>query len=238
MAPFHKRRITTRAARLVSCLHERLQSIAPARLRTHKKYQAAPALISTVSANPKTTAGQAGPLFTGGRKRSFALKLPGLRNDDELFKIFSKHRFRTKCSWTSAYYDERSLFDGGGKEKKMEDMEFEDGVFPRMLNEIEEINREEKHNVLFIASDGRNVYKAIHVPKMAIDKEDEPVLFAGSEANTYIAAYSVDTISKLIEETESYEYDEQQSRWNQVMEEMVQEISDKVDSSPPSGWIF
>lgn len=120
----------------------------------------------------------------------------------------------------------------------MEDMEFEDGVFPRMLNEIEEINREEKHNVLFIASDGRNVYKAIHVPKMAIDKEEEPVLFAGSEANTYIAAYSVDTISKLIEETESYEYDEQQSRWNQIMEEMVQEISDKVDSSPPSGWIF
>jgi len=157
--------------------------------------------MSTVSANPKTTAGQAGPLFTGGRKRSFALKLPGLRNDDELFKIFSKRRFRTKCSWTSAYYDDRSLFDGGGKEKKMEDMEFEDGVFP-------------------------------------LDNQEEPVLFAGAEDRTYIAAYSVDTISKLIEETESYEYDEQQSRWNQVMEEMVQEISDKVDSSPPSGWIF
>jgi hypothetical protein len=155
-----------------------------------------------------------------------------------LFKIFSKRRFRTKCSWTSAYYDDRSLFDGGGKEKKMEDMEFEDGVFPRMLNEIEEINREEKHNVLFIASDGRNVYKAIHVPQMSLDNQEEPVLFAGAEDRTYIAAYSVDTISKLIEETESYDKDEQQARWNNLLEQMVQEISDKVDSSPPSAWIF
>ncbi len=133
MAPFHKRRITTRAARLVSCLHERLQSIAPTRLRTHRKYQATPALMSTVSANPKTTAGQAGPLFTGGRKRSFALKLPGLRNDDELFKIFSKRRFRTKCSWTSAYYDDRSLFDGGGKEKKWKTWSLKTEYFPACL---------------------------------------------------------------------------------------------------------
>lgn len=120
----------------------------------------------------------------------------------------------------------------------MEDMEFEDGVFPRMLNEIEEINREEKHNVLFIASDGRNVYKAIHVPQMSLDNQEEPVLFAGAEDRTYIAAYSVDTISKLIEETESYDKDEQQARWNNLLEQMVQEISDKVDSSPPSAWIF
>jgi hypothetical protein len=194
--------------------------------------------MSTVSANPKTTAGHAAGFFTGGRKRSFAVKLPGLRNDDELFKIFSKRRFKTNCSWSSAYYDEPSFIDGGGKEKKMEDMEFEDGVFPRMLNEIEEINREEKHNVLFIASDGRNVYKAIHVPAMAIEKDEEPVLFAGSEDNTYIAAYSVDTISRLIEETEAHDRDEQQARWNQVMEDMVQEISDKVESSPPRGWVF
>lgn len=228
-----------RAARLVSCLQERLQSIAPTFFRTRKKYQATPAFTNTVSENPKTTATNAGPLFSWGRaKRSFALKLPGLRNDDELFKIFSKRRFTGNCSWTSAYYDDSSLIDGGGKENKMEDMEFEDGVFPRMLNQIEEINKEEKHNVLFVASDGANVYKAIHVPQMAIDKQEEPVLFAGAEDRTYIAAYSVDTISRLIEETESYDKDEQQARWNELLEQMVQEIADKVDSSPPSNWIF
>ena len=228
-----------RAARLVNCLQERLQSIAPTFFRTRKKYQATPALMSTVNEKPNTTANHAGPLFSWGRaKRSFALKLPGLRNDDELFKIFSKRRFTGNCSWTSAYYDDSSFTDGGGKENKMEDMEFEDGVFPRMLNQIEEINKEEKHNVLFVASDGTNVYKAIHVPQMAIDKQEEPVLFAGAEDRTYIAAYSVDTISQLIEETESYDRDEQQARWNALLEQMVQEIADKVDSSPPSGWIF
>jgi hypothetical protein len=195
--------------------------------------------MSTVSEKPNTIAGQAGPLFTFGRaKRSFALKLPGLRNDDELFKIFSKRMFARKCSWASAYYDDAKFIDGGGKENKMEDMEFEDGVFPRMLNQIEEINKEIKHNVLFVASDGTNVYKAIHVPQMAIDNQEEPVLFAGAEDRTYIAAYSVETISKLIEETESYDRDEQQARWNNLLEQMVQEIADKVDSSPPNNWVF
>ena len=228
-----------RAARLVSCLHERLQSIAPTLVRTRKKYQATAALMSTVSEKPNTIAGQAGPLFVFGRaKRSFALKLPGLRNDDELFKIFSKRMFARKCSWASAYYDDARFIDGGGKENKMEDMEFEDGVFPRMLNQIEEINKEIKHNVLFVASDGTNVYKAIHVPQMAIDNQEEPVLFAGAEDRTYIAAYSVETISKLIEETESYDRDEQQARWNNLLEQMVQEIADKVDSSPPNNWVF
>jgi hypothetical protein len=195
--------------------------------------------MSTVSEKPNTIAGQAGPLFVFGRaKRSFALKLPGLRNDDELFKIFSKRMFARKCSWASAYYDDAKFNDGGGKENKMEDMEFEDGVFPRMLNQIEEINKEIKHNVLFVASDGTNVYKAIHVPQMAIDNQEEPVLFAGAEDRTYIAAYSVETISKLIEETESYDRDEQQARWNNLLEQMVQEIADKVDSSPPNNWVF
>ena len=50
--------------------------------------------------------------------------------------------FARKCSWASSYYDDAKFIDGGGKENKMEDMEFEDGVFPRMLNEIEEINKE------------------------------------------------------------------------------------------------
>lgn len=227
-----------RAARLVSCLHERLQSIAPTFFRTRKKYQATAALMSTVSAKPNTTAGHAGLFFSGRAKRSFALKLPGLRNDDELFKIFSKCMFARKCSWTSAYYDDHKLIDGGGKEKKLEEMEFEDGVFPRMLNEIEEINKEEKHNVLFVASDGTNVYKAIHVPQMSLDNQEEPVLFAGAEDRTYIAAYSVETISKLIEETESYDKDKQQARWNALLEQMVQDIADKVDSTPPNNWVF
>jgi hypothetical protein len=146
--------------------------------------------------------------------------------------------FARKCSWASSYYDDAKFIDGGGKENKMEDMEFEDGVFPRMLNEIEEINKELKHNVLFVASDGTNVYKAIHVPQMAIANEDEPVLFAGAEDGTYIAAYSVETISKLIEETESYDRDEQQARWNNLLEDMVQRIADKVESSPPNSWVF
>jgi len=228
-----------RAARLVSCLHERLQSIAPTLFRTRKKYQATPAFTSTVSEKPNTTATKVPPLFGSGRaKRSFALKLPGLRNDDELFKIFSKRMFARKCSWASSYYDDAKFIDGGGKENKMEDMEFEDGVFPRMLNEIEEINKELKHNVLFVASDGTNVYKAIHVPQMAIANEEEPVLFAGAEDGTYIAAYSVETISKLIEETESYDRDEQQARWNNLLEDMVQRIADKVESSPPNSWVF
>jgi hypothetical protein len=64
------------------------------------------------------------------------------------------------------------------------------------------------------------------------------VLFAGAEDGTYIAAYSVETISKLIEETESYDRDEQQARWNNLLEQMVQEIADKVDSSPPNNWVF
>lgn len=228
-----------RAAKLVNCLHERLQSIAPTFFRTRKKYQATAALMSTVSEKPNTTAKKVPPLFGLGRaKRSFALKLPGLRNDDELFKIFSKRMFARKCSWASSYYDDAKFIDGGGKENKMEDMEFEDGVFPRMLNEIEEINKELKHNVLFVASDGTNVYKAIHVPQMAIDNQAEPVLFAGAEDRTYIAAYSVETISKLIEETECYDRDEQQTRWNNLLEQMVQEIADKVDSSPPINWVF
>lgn len=155
-----------------------------------------------------------------------------------MFKIFSKRMFARKCSWASSYYDDAKFIDGGGKENKMEDMEFEDGVFPRMLNEIEEINKELKHNVLFVASDGTNVYKAIHVPQMAIDNQAEPVLFAGAEDRTYIAAYSVETISKLIEETECYDRDEQQARWNNLLEQMVQEIADKVDSSPPINWVF
>jgi len=228
-----------RAARLVNCLHERLQSMASTLFRTRKKYQATAELMSTVSEKPNTTAKKV-PLLLGlGRaKRSFALKLPGLRNDDELFKIFSKRTFARKCSWASSYYDDAKFIDGGGKENKMEDMEFEDGVFPRMLNEIEEINKELKHNVLFVASDGTNVYKAIHVPQMAIDNQAEPVLFAGAEDRTYIAAYSVETISKLIEETECYDRDEQQARWNNLLEQMVQEIADKVDSSPPNNWVF
>lgn len=228
-----------RAAKLVNCLHERLQSMASTLFRTCKKYQATAELMSTVSEKPNTTAKKVPPLFGLGRaKRSFALKLPGLRNDDELFKIFSKRMFARKCSWASSYYDDAKFIDGGGKENKMEDMEFEDGVFPRMLNEIEEINKELKHNVLFVASDGTNVYKAIHVPQMAIDNQAEPVLFAGAEDRTYIAAYSVETISKLIEETECYDRDEQQARWNNLLEQMVQEIADKVDSSPPINWVF
>jgi hypothetical protein len=106
-----------------------------------------------------------------------------------------------------------------------------------MLKEINEINSELEHNTLFIASCGQYIYKCVYVPEKALDGS-QPVLFKGAEEKTYIAAYSKEFIEDIIRTTEEIRDIKLQDKiWNLQMQEMVEEIAEKVRLEPPSDWL-
>jgi len=126
--------------------------------------------------------------------------------------------------------------DDGGKGF---DMTFNPGVRKQLMNEINDINTEFVHNMLFIASDGVNIFKALHVHPDALAGEKEPVLFKGADDNSYIAVYSDKTLHEIIRQTEQLNDDsQQQNAWQGIMADMVTEIAEKIENDPPSAWVF
>ena len=75
-------------------------------------------------------------------------------------------------------------------------------ISPEIRNAVRDAIQEteaEQHSVMFIATDGDLAIKAIHVPKSAIMGADGPVLFAGADGHTVIAAWSKEFIEEQLE---------------------------------------
>ena len=92
----------------------------------------------------------------------------------------------------------------------------------------------EQHSVMFIATDGELAIKAIHVPKSAIMGKRGPVLFAGSDGHTIIAAWSKEFIEEQLEIIDTKIPSFQEKAWHLLLQWMTEETTLEYHNNPPT----
>ena len=102
-----------------------------------------------------------------------------------------------------------------------------------MFEELQE-TKEDRHNVIFIASDGELSIKAIHVPESALDGTEGPVLFPTSRPMSIIAAFSRETIQLAIDVIENMEPGLAEECWMQLLQSMTEAITLEYETNPPT----
>lgn len=101
-----------------------------------------------------------------------------------------------------------------------------------MFEELQE-TREEKHNVIFVASNGELSIKAIHVPESALGGSPGPVLFSTSKPLSIIAAFSKETIQHAMELLDGVDPGLAERLWVQLLETMTEAITIEYETNPP-----
>jgi hypothetical protein len=101
-----------------------------------------------------------------------------------------------------------------------------------MESELKEVDSQ-RHNVIFVSTNGQNVVKAIHVPASALNNEDGPVVFPGAEKNVLIAAFSRDFIYKEVQRLEDVEdEDDRNDFWGEFLGELCHKIEMEIENKP------
>lgn len=109
-------------------------------------------------------------------------------------------------------------------------------ISPEIRNAVREAIQEteaEQHSVMFIATDGDLAIKAIHVPKSAIMGANGPVLFAGADGHTVIAAWSKEFIEEHIEIINKKTPNFQDKAWHLFLQWMTEEATLEYHNNPP-----
>lgn len=99
----------------------------------------------------------------------------------------------------------------------------------------------EKHNIIFIFTEGDYVVTAIHVPKKAINGDDGPVLLRGATDKSIIAAFSKEYIQSEISIVDAIEEGAGlipvgETVWLTKLEKMALAIKMEMDTNPPEKW--
>jgi len=110
-------------------------------------------------------------------------------------------------------------------------------ISPEIRNAVRDAIQEteaEQHSVMFIATDGDLAIKAIHVPKSAIMGADGPVLFAGADGHTVIAAWSKEFIEEQLEIINKKTPGAQEKAWHLLLQWMTEEATLEYHNNPPT----
>lgn len=112
-------------------------------------------------------------------------------------------------------------------------MKYEDGVYQKFDEAINDVDQNDLDpTILFIATDGRRVYKAFTGPEPAVGDSD-PVFSKGFDDDVFIGIWSHRWLQDLVKDIEDRE--DPDRLWGEVMEEMVCAIADYADQeSPPA----
>jgi len=99
----------------------------------------------------------------------------------------------------------------------------------------------EKHNIIFIFTEGDYVVTAIHVPQKSINGETGPVLLRGATDKSIIAAFSKEYIQSEISNVDSIEEGAgltgiADAAWLAKLEKMALAVKVEMDTNPPEKW--
>lgn len=112
-------------------------------------------------------------------------------------------------------------------------MKYEDGVFEKFDEAVSDVDQNDTDpTILFIATDGRRVYKAFTGPDRAVG-EDDPVFSKGFDDDVFIGIWSHGWLRDFVARIENNE--DPDADWGGLMEQMVLAIAEYADQeSPPA----
>ena len=121
-----------------------------------------------------------------------------------------------------------SFIDGGGRL-----VEYENDVFKKFDEAVNDSNQnDDDPTMLFIATDGRRVYKAFTGSESAVGQES-PVFSRGFDDDVFIGIWSHQWLKNIIEGLERKP--DPNDGWSELMEQMVVAIAEYADQeSPPA----
>lgn len=112
-------------------------------------------------------------------------------------------------------------------------MEYENNVFAKFDEAVNDVNQNDNDpTMLFIATDGRRVYKAFTGPESAVGQE-APVFSKGFDDDVFIGIWSHQWLKNIVEDLERKA--DPNDGWSELMEQMVLAIAEYADQeSPPA----
>lgn len=206
----HMRQVTAINPSAALSRHSSVQPIAPARsrIRTLAKMIAAWAML--VKTKARTTA-----KYRGRRAFEFG---------------FGSGIDRTWLLCGGKWEPRLSCYDGGGSPMIPK---YEKGVFGKFdeaVNDAEQNDRDP--TILFIATDGKRLFKAFNAPDSSVDDPTMPTFSKGFDDDTFIGVWSHSYLRDAVERIEAMQ--DGDGGWGEEMERMVAQMADYADSySPP-----
>lgn len=112
-------------------------------------------------------------------------------------------------------------------------MKYEDGVFEKFDEAVNDVTQNDTDpTMLFIATDGRRVYKAFTGPESAVGQES-PVFSKGFDDDVFIGVWSHQWLKDMVARIENNE--DPDADWGAMMENMVLSIAEYAElESPPA----
>lgn len=108
-------------------------------------------------------------------------------------------------------------------------MKYEDGVFEKFDREVSDVNQNDLDpTLLFIATDGKRIFKAFTAPASAV-VDDDPHFSKGFDDDVYIGIWSTDWLRGKMPELEAQI--DSEAGWGELMETMVMAMSEFADSA-------
>lgn len=202
------RHTTARVPSMLASGHSTFQSMAPTCVRI---IQAAAKIIKACAKHVTMKAAK----ITGGRR----FEVSFTAGIDQTW-LLSRRCLRR-------VWNRLSFNDGGGSF-----VEYQNGVYEKFSAAVNDTNQNDLDpTLLFIATDGRFIFKAFSAPATAVD--DDYYCSSGFDEDTYMGVWSHDWIRKQITDLEE-EGDPEQG-WADLMEKMVLTIAEYADSETPPG---
>jgi len=120
-----------------------------------------------------------------------------------------------------------SFNDGGGSF-----VEYRNGVYEKFSAAVNDSNQNDLDpTMLFIATDGRFIFKAFSAPATAVD--GDYYCSAGFDEDTYMGVWSHDWIRKQMDDMDKS--DDPDADWANIMEKMVLTMAEYSDGITPPG---
>ena len=200
------RHITARVPSMLASDHSTFQSMASTCVRS---IQAAAKIINACARHVKMKAAK----ITGGRRFEVSFTV-GI---DQTW-LLSRRRLRR--SWNRL-----SLNDGGGSF-----VEYQNGIYEKFSAAVDDTNQNDLDpTLLFIATDGRFIFKAFSAPATAV--ENDYYCSTGFDDDTYMGVWSHDWMRRQIDDMEQKE--DPDEGWGKLMEQMVLTIAEYADGITP-----
>jgi len=156
-----------------------------------------------------------------------AAQITGSRRFEVSFTAGIDQTWLLSRRWLRHVWNRLSLNDGGGSF-----VEYQNGVYEKFSAAVNDTNQNNLDpTLLFIATDGRFIFKAFSAPATAV--EDDYYCSTGFDEDTYMGIWSHDWIRKEIDRMEQEEDPEQ--GWADLMEKMVLTIAEYADGITPPG---
>lgn len=137
--------------------------------------------------------------------------------------------------------DEDDIKSGAHKFREiLKKTRLDESLAAEVMTQIGELAND-RHNIIFVFSDGEWAVTGIHVPDEALGDEESPVLMRGANPQHIIAAFAQSEIRKKIRSLDELEIitglpQEADDYWVNELEEMAQSVMLKLRYNPPESW--